>query len=391
MAFNDLIYFDSTGFHYADYPTLLARITSDFKSIYGIDSYVDPDSQDGQNLAIRATAIYDMCQIVSAGFMQFSPTFAQGLWLSSTVKTNGIRRLTATNSTVDLTIVGTAGTVITNGQAEDTNGNKWNLPATVTIPLSGTITITATSAVAGAITASSATITKIATPTLGWQTVNNILAATAGRNMETDAELRTRQRVSTAMPSLSVLEGIKGGIANTIGVTRSKVYENDTNITDTDGIPAHSISAVVEGGTTQAIADVIALRKTPGTGTYGTSSATNYDRYGVPNVINFYRPTSVIIKIEVTISALSGYITAYADLIKQALVDYITTLEIGDDVYLTKLYVPANLSGTAAGLTFDISLIEIAKNADPLGVANLTLAFNEVALSLTTDITVTVV
>lgn len=390
MAFNDLIYFDSTGFHYADYPTLLARITSDFKSIYGIDSYVDPDSQDGQNLAIRATAIYDMCQIVSAGFMQFSPTFAQGLWLSSTVKTNGIRRLTATNSTVDLTIVGTTGTVITNGQAGDTNGNKWNLPTTVTIPLSGTITVTATSAVAGAITASSATITKIATPTLGWQTVNNILAATAGRNMETDAELRTRQRVSTAMPSLSVLEGIKGGIANTIGVTRSKVYENDTNTTDSDGIPAHSISAVVEGGTTQAIADVIALRKTPGTGTYGTSSATNYDRYGVPNVINFYRPTSVIIKIEVTISALSGYITAYADLIKQALVNYITTLGIGDDVYLTKLYVPANLSGTEAGLTFDISLLRIAKNAGTFGTSNVVIAFNEVALSLITDITVIV-
>ena len=391
MAFNDLIYFDSTGFHYADYPTLLARITSDFQSIYGIDAYIDPDSQDGQNLAIRATSIYDVCQIVSAAFTQFSPTFAQGLWLSSTVKTNGIRRLTATNSTVDLTIIGTAGTVITNGKAEDTNGAKWNLPTTVTIPLGGSIVITATSETAGAITASSATITKIATPTLGWQTVNNILAATAGRNMETDAELRTRQRVSTAMPSLSVLEGIKGGIANTIGVTRSKVYENDSNVTDADGIPAHNISAVVEGGTTQAIADAIALRKTPGTGTYGTTSATSYDRYGVPNTINFYRPTNVTIKVEVTISALSGYLTAYADSIKQALVDYIATLGIGDDVYLTKLYVPANLSGTAAGLTFDISLLRIAKNAGAFGTSNIVLAFNEVAISLTTDITVIVV
>jgi len=391
MAFNDLIYFDSTGFHYADYPTLLARITSDFQSIYGIDAYIDPDSQDGQNLAIRATSIYDVCQIVSAAFTQFSPTFAQGLWLSSTVKTNGIRRLTATNSTVDLTIVGTAGTVITNGKAEDTNGAKWNLPATVTIPLGGSIVVTATSETAGAITASSATIAKIATPTLGWQTVNNVSAATAGRNMETDAELRTRQRVSTAMPSLSVLEGIKGGIANTTGVTRSKVYENDSNVTDADGIPAHSISAVVEGGTTQAIADSIALRKTPGTRTYGTTSATTYDRYGVPNTINFYRPTNVTIKVEVTISALSGYLTAYSDSIKQALVDYIATLGIGDDVYLTKLYVPANLSGTAAGLTFDISLLRIAKNAGAFGTSNIVLAFNEVAISLTTDITVIVV
>lgn len=391
MAFNDLIYFDTTGFHYPDYPTLLARITSDFKSIYGIDAYIDPDSQDGQNLAIRATSIYDVCQIVSAAFTQFSPTFAQGLWLSSTVKTNGIRRLTATNSTADLTIVGTAGTVITNGQAEDTNGNKWNLPASVTIPIGGSIIVTSTSAIAGAITASSATITKIATPTLGWQTVNNVLAATAGRNMETDAELRIRQRASTAIPSLSVLEGLVGGVANISGVTRYKAYENDTSIVDANGIPAHSISLVVEGGDSQAIGNAIALRKTPGTGTYGTTSVTTYDRYNIPNVINFYRPTTATIKIEVTISDIGGYLTAYADLIKASLAQYIATLGIGDDVYLTKLYVPANLSGTAEGLTFDISLLRIAKNAGALGTSNITLAFNEVANTLTTDVTVIVV
>lgn len=384
MNYSDIIYFDATGFHYPDYPTLLEKITTDFKNIYGVDVYIDPDSQDGQNLAIRAAATYDVCQIIATSFTQFSPSFAQGLWLSSTVKINGIRRLEATNSTVDLTIIGTAGTVITSGQAEDTNGNKWNLP-TVTIPSSGTITVTATAATAGAIEASSNTITKISTPTLGWQSVNNLLPATAGRNMETDAELRARQRISTAMPSLSTVESVIGGVANIVGVTRYKVYENDTSVADVDGIPAHSISAVVEGGDSLEIANVIRLRKSVGVTTFGTTNILTYDSYGIPLTVNFYRPSNATINIEVSITPLSGYLTAYADEIKAALIAYIAGLDIGEDVLITKLYKPAL---TVHSDTYDISLIRISKNAGALGTINVPVLFNEVATTSTSTITV---
>ena len=212
MAISDLIFVDATGFKYPDYPTILAEVTNEFKLIYGINSYIDPDSQDGQNIAVRATAIYDTLQIIAVGFTQFSPTFAQGQWLSSTVKLNGITRQASTYSTVDLVIVGSNGTVITDGKAEDTNGKKWLLPTTVTIPSGGTITVTATAEIAGATTASSNTVTKIATPTIGWVSVNNPSVAVAGRDTENDATLRTRQRTSTAMPSLSVLDGLTGNI-----------------------------------------------------------------------------------------------------------------------------------------------------------------------------------
>ena len=80
-----------------------------------------------------------------------------------------------------------------------------------------------------------------------------------------------------------------------------------------------------------------------------------------------------------TITPLTGYTTGFADLIAAAVADSIRNLEIGDDVLITKLYVPANLPGTAAGATFDISLLRIKKNAGSFGTSNLTLAFNEVA------------
>lgn len=379
MAIADLVYVDATGFHYPDYPTVLQYLTDEYKAIYGADTYLAPDSQDGQWLAIQALAIFDTMQVAAAVYSSFSPLTAQADALSRNVKINGIRRRAATYSTADLLIIGTAGTVIANGQAEDTLSQKWNLPASVTIPPGGSITVTATAVDIGAITAAANTINKIATPTLGWQSVDNVAAATVGDPVETDAELRRRQTFSTALPSLTVLDGTIGAVASVPGVTRFRGYENDSDVTDANGIPAHSIAIVAEGGDQQAIGDAIAIKKTPGTGTYGTTTVTTYDQYGLPNLINFFRPTPAAIGVEVTIQALTGYTTGFADLIAAAVAASIQALEIGDDVLITKLYVPANLPGQAAGATFDITQLRIKKNAGAFGTSNLTLAFNEVA------------
>lgn len=391
MTIADLAYVDATGPHRPDYPTALAYLQEAYRAIYGADVYLEADSQDGQFLAIVAVMGKDLLDYATGVYNNMSPSTAVGAGLSRMVKINGIRRQSPTFSTVDLRIVGQVGTTILNGQAIDTLGQKWNLPASVTIPIAGEITVTATAAEVGALSAAANSVNKIGTPTLGWQTVNNVLAATEGAPVESDAELRARQVVSTALPSLSVMDGTVGAVANVTGVTRFKGYENDTNVTDVNGIPAHTISIVAEGGDNQAIADAIARHKTPGTGTYGTTSVTTYDAKGVPNVIRFYRPTVVQMKAEVTIKALPGYTTSYATLIKQAVVDAINALAIGDDVLITKLYVPANLPGTAAGATFNITALTIAKLANALAPADVVIAFNEAAAALLANITVTVV
>lgn len=247
------------------------------------------------------------------------------------------------------------------------------------IPVSGEITVTATAENAGDITAQSNTVNRIATPTLGWQTVNNPQAATAGAAIEQDAELRRRQTYSVAMPSKSIFEGTVGAVADVQGVTRVRGYENDSNITDANGIPGHHIAIVVEGGDAQAIGDAIAIKKTPGTGTYGTTSVTTYDEYGMPNVINFYRPTVVAVSAQIDISPLAGYLSSYADEIRAAVAEMINGLGIGEDVLKSKLYVPANLPCNAAFNTFDIVNVMLSRDGDPLAQTNIDIAFNEVA------------
>jgi len=384
----ELAYIDATGFHYSDYPTVLAALQDEYRTIYGVDVYLEADSQDGQWLAVVALSIHETLALAASVYNSFSPVTALADALSRNVKLNGIRRRVPTFSTADLTIVGQEGTEIVNGQVEDVLSQKWNLPATVVIPGSGEIVVTATAVDVGAISAAAGTIEKISTPTLGWQTVTNVLAATEGEPVETDAQLRLRQEISTALPSLSVLEGIVGAVASLAGVTRFKGYENDDDVPDADGLPAHSIAIVVEGGLAQEIGDTIALKKTPGTKTYGTTSVDTVDKYGLINTINFFRPTLATIGVEITIDALTGFTTGFETLIKQAVIDYLNALKIGSDVLITKLYVPANLPGTAAGDTFDITLIRIKKNAGAFGTANIVLAFNEVAEADLADITI---
>lgn len=392
MQISDLVFIDPAGYHFADYPSFLLFLQTMYKDIYGQDVNLDPDTQDGQFVAAMAQAFYDTAALGASVFNSFSPTTAQGVGLSRNVKINGLTRHSPSNSTSDLTIVGSAGTVIIDGVAQDTLGQKWNLPHEVDIPIGGSIIVTATAQLPGAITAPANSINKIFTPTLGWQTVNNAAAATPGAPVETDAELRTRQRQSTADPSLTVFEGTIGGVQNLTGVNKVKGYENDTNVTDGNGLPPHSISLVVSGGDAVAIAQEILLHKTPGTQTFGTTTEAVFDSHGMPYNINFFRPEIAEITVQITLATQKGWSADYIQLIKDAVAQAINVdFNIGDTILITRLFNPAYLTGTPASETFDIVDLEIGKNLDPISNVNIPLDFDEEAVcDANLDITVIV-
>jgi uncharacterized phage protein gp47/JayE len=390
MSIADLAYVDATGFHFPDYPTTLALLKDDYRSIYGSDVYLENDSQDGQWIAVNALAIYETLATAAAVYNSFSPLTALADSLSRNVKINGIRRRVATRSTVDVLLVGQAGTTISSGIVEDVLGNKWSLPENILMPIEGQLTVTATALELGATSAAANTVNKIATPTLGWQSVNNLAPATQGVATESDPDLRARQSFSTALPSLSVLEGIRGSVLSASGVNRVSAQENDTGVVDANGLPPHSIAIVVEGGSTQEIGTTIAKKKTPGTTTFGTTSVVAVDKFGLPNVINFFRPTLATIGVEISLKPLAGYVSSVEEEIKKEIVAFLNSLPIGADIYTTKLYSPAQFCGTKSGQTYYIDSLRIKKNLQPFGFANIALAFNEVAFSNLSDVTVIV-
>lgn len=382
----------ASGISAPDYQTILSTITEYFQQIYGTDAYLDPDSKDGQMVALVALAVHDANNTAIQVYNSFSPSSGMTDALTRNVKINGIARKAATNSTVDVTLTGTAGTTITNGSVKDANGNIWNLPASVTIDVSGSVTVTATCANSGAVAAVAGSITKINTPTRGWTAVSNASAATVGSAAETDAQLRMRQAQSVAIPALTPFEAVDGAIANISGVTRHKLYENDTGSTDSNGIPANSIAAIVDGGDAIAIAQIIRGKKGQGVGTYGSTTVSVPDKYDNPHAISFSRSTDVPIYVAITLKVFTGYTTQIGEQIKQAIADYINSLTIGDDVLLSRIYSPANLGVVSGGNSkfYDINALAIGKSAATVSASNVVIAFNESASSSTANIALTV-
>ena len=382
----DGAYIDRDGFHMPDYPDTLRIMKENLRAIFGPDLYLEPDSQEGQLAAIWALAQQDAYALAFAVYQAFSPHTAQGAGLSRMVAINGIRRHEAGQSTVILRIVGQPGTLIRAGVAEDDAGQKWDLPAEVSIPLDGEISVLANARDAGAIRAQAGEITRIATPVRGWQTVENPEAANSGRAIETDAELRIRQAVSTALPSLTVFEGTIGAVANVTGVTRWRGYENDTSETDENGLPPHSICMVVEGGEPQAIADAIAVKKTPGCYTYGDTERLCHVNNGVPCYIRFFYAKPVRIRLRIFLRPLAGYLQTTGTAIKEAVAAHINALPIGDDVLLSRLLCPINEADLDGKRTFDVYGVEIATGEGDFAASNLAIAFNAAASCVVDDI-----
>ena len=371
------------------YDVILKWYQDQYRAIYGNDIVLDNSTQDGQWIAIQAQAMNVCNQAMITVFNSFSPAKAQGAALSSNVKINGITREAATNSTCDVVISGDPGTIITNGTVIDTvNRNQWVLPASVTIPDTGSITVTATCSIPGPISGAINTLTVIGTPTDGWTGVYNATAASLGNPAQTDASLRIQQAVSTMMPSVTIMDGIRGGILSLSGVSACAGYENDTDATDDNGIPANSIAMVVEGGYATEIATVIANKKTMGVPTYGTTTETVTDSSGAARTINFFRPNETTIYVSISLKALAGYTNAIGTAAAQAVADYIASLSIGDVIYITRLYKYANIDAASGGLTYDITDIQIGTVAGSLSANNITLPFNARPLCTVSNVTV---
>ena len=350
----------AAGITAPSYNDILSSLRASAQQIFGSDVYLEPDSQDGQLLAIIAQGLHNANQSAIAAYNSFSPATAQGAALSNVVKINHLQRLIATKSQVNVTVIGVAGTIVLNGKVADTASGNWILPPTFTIPSAGTITVSATAEKEGAVAAPINTVVRIVTPTAGWQSATNETAATLGQPVESDAELRLRQEISPAISAYTVLGSMTAALRSLPGVVYVRVYENDTGGEDANGLPRHSISPVVKGGVIADIASTIYKKKTPGAQTYGTTSYVLLDAIGSPRLISFFIPEEKPIKVELRLIVGAKYTTNTAMLIKTAVSNYINALAVGEDVIVTRLFLPALLGGSLDSIPYEIFSLKVA-------------------------------
>lgn len=380
-------YIDQTGIHVPTYQEILDDLIASMKEIFGDDIYLGEDSQDYQQLSIFAKKIYDTNSLAVLVYNNRTPNTSIGTGLDNLCALVGITRKPATHSTVQLTITGSASTVLTNAKASD-GTNTWLIPE-VTIPENGTIIVDAISETSGVVSALPNTINQILTPVYGWTGVTNTQAATPGVEVESDMALRGRFSYATYMPSASIFDGIYSAIADITGVTKVKGYENDTGDVDAYGHPAHSITFVVEGGDDEEIATAIFFKKTPGCYTNGTTTVNITSRSGNQIPIHFQRPTSKTVYVKVTVVPLSGYSSSYADDIKQKIVEYINGLAIAEPVYKSSIFsVAMSAMPSMSSPAFSISDVKFSTDGSTWNLDTYPINWNEVAATTVANITI---
>lgn len=384
-------YIDEKGMHIPTYNEIVESLCEDARRIFGQGLYLGPDSMDYQMIAAFAEKINDANEASLAAYIARSPSTAIGTGLDAVVGINGIKRKVATCSMCVVTITGDPETVINNGAVSDANGYVWDLPETVTIPESGSIDVTATCREFGVIYAAVNSLTTIKTPTRGWVSVSNSMEATVGSVAETDSELRARRALSVALPSQSILDGLRGAIESINDVKRSSVLENDSSEADENGLPPKSICAVVEGGDDTEIAETIYRKKSPGCYTYGTTEMKITDADGNDNTIRFMRPTYCDITVQVTIKKGVGYAASIPDMIRSSIVDFFDQLTIGDELNLTMLWWAAlrNVESVSSPGFSIVSILACESGGTP-SADNLSFEFNEAPRTNMNSITVTV-
>lgn len=387
-------YIDNTGIHVPTYQDIVDYYIAKAKEIYGSDIYLGEDSKDYQLISIIARSAASSLQAAVDSYNARNPDTAFDDALDGIVTINGIQRKPATYSTAEVTLTGIPYTLIQSGVVKSTSGDQWNLPSEVVLDGNGTALVTATAQEKGPIVALANTITTIVTPTYGWYTVTNLSAASEGTSAETTPALKARRKIAVATPSQTPLGALEAAIDNVLGVTDFQVYENDTKVTDDRGLPGNSITAVVEGGTVSDIAQAIAKTKNMGVLSYGDISYMVTNEYGSTLNISFFRPDYVDLYITVNIKALSGYTTLVGDEIKNAIITYLSSLGIGDNLYNSQLY-EAALSVSPdlkPYFSIDPSLgIEVGLEVDNQSRQDLTATFKQKFTTLIENIAINII
>lgn len=328
--------FDANGLQVKTINEIIADLEAGYRSIYGADINLDQNSPDGQTINLFAQSAVDLRELLVSVNKSFDPDFAVGQTLSSRVALNNIERAGGTYTIVPIDIV-VDRTVALQGLDADFNnpdgagftisdnaGNEFILIDTQNIT-AGSYTVNFRARQIGEVNVTLNTIQNPVTIVLGVTSIDNTSAPLEiGQEEETDAELRFRRQQSVALGATGYLNGLLGDVLNLDGVTDGVIFENITNVVDADGIPAHGIWLIAEGGSNEEIANEIYGNKSYGADMRGDVEINITTQSGAIFVAKFDRPIAEDLYIRFDIQPTVPGATFDLTAIRQYIVDNIT-------------------------------------------------------------------
>ena len=366
---------NQTGYQTTTYAEKRAALAAVFKNAFGSNLNTDPQTPQGNIIDYVTSLVDNEDKIGLSFFNQLNYRNANGALLSAIAISKGQPRKNGTKAVITCTFTSSNSpySIAANSIFVDNiSGLQFTNTSIVNI-ISSSQSVELIALIDGA-TGLVPTNTLSAQSYVAALSNIEITAISDGTNTESDANLIFRLSSAEIQNARNDVDSIVFYLNNLEDTTRVSVLNNPTNSTDANGVPAHSINAIVVGALEEDIANIIFQFKASGTPTFGSTDVTVFDSQGYPEIIYFDRPTIKDIYARISITQRQGVpITGNLDLLLQTTMDYINSLRIGDDVSRTPIF------GIWGDGNFDISDVELSFDNITYVSTNLVIGIREYA------------
>jgi uncharacterized phage protein gp47/JayE len=394
----------STGFVVKPLADILSDIETAELALISASLDIQPTSPIGVINGIVAQALADLWDLASAMYSGMDPDTATGDQLEGLSLITGTVRDPATATVVvDCTVNVNAGfnalpgTMFASvvGSPEHLFYNLEEVDNPGGVPADETVSFICEDT--GPIQALSGTLTVIAVPLAGWNSVTNPDDGNIGSDIESDSHLRLKRQEELTLGGNTTAEAIRADVIaqmqptatppTSVPTTACTVLYNDTNLLDANNLAPHTIEVIARSPGATAdddtlLAQLILNDKAAGDGTQGTSVVVVTDSQGNDQNIKFTRPTDTPLTVVITVLTDPTQPAVDEDTVKQALTDYAdATFQPGLDVFILHL----------ASQVFNVpGVIDYSAYTVNGGTSNISIDVRHVATLDSSDITVTI-
>ena len=346
-----------------------AEIEDDLRAAFGENVDLSADEPLGQIVSIVAERRADDWLALQAVYHSFWASQARGVSLARIGELRGVTWRGETYSTGFLKFTGTPGVEIPQGtRVQDAVGRQVETLATEYLnAVTGDVTVPARSMTAGPVTFAPFTTNFLVTSVFGVSQVTNTTEIAGGVAREAEEDFRARSNTALQNPGTSALEGIKNAVNNLPFIRDTIVVENSADTPDAEGRPGHSIEVLFLTNLTGTITsypverEKVALTiwnsKPGGIETVGDLYSVITDSQGFVHDVRYSEAEQLDVTISLTAQTNTDPIEGElfplngADLIREAVMAYGVSLNMGRDVWLNKIYSAASAIPGVKGVT----------------------------------------
>ena len=340
--------FTSTGVVTKTLDEWYAAVVDFKRAVWGDDFVTDPSTKQGADILQLAELLYNAEMNNVSAFGQLNLNTASGICLDYIGLVRGIYRDGGypQEITVDLTSASTGWTLTPATIFRTQDGYNYYSPSDVWImDLNQQVTLVYVS--------DGNPDVNEGDPLQTVQSMPEIISAVIAQGgitpgAETESDDLYRKRIKDASVGfVGTLELMTLELLQVPGMAKLKILYNDESTTSAQGIPAYNteflvvpsdgVDAVTFNG---SVAEKILDIKVPGAPLYGNTSVTVADYYGESKTVKFTRPTKVGIQFyaKIAVNPATGALdTSKLDVEKQAIVDYVQSVDVGDSVSWSRI------------------------------------------------------